>query len=1029
MTAARAPLRSAVSDSRARVFRFALPILVVALTVLGTGIYGGAVGTAAVSVLSPHPSVTPAAASTAGGGTTTWGWTQLAEAQAPSPRAGAAMVYDAADGYTLLFGGCPSQGLAYWTHSCTASGDTWTLQNGSWTNITTSLSVSPPGRSDAGIAYDSADQCVVLFGGFNGTTVYNDTWTYHAGQWTNVTPAQSPSPRFEPGMVGDAAAGDVVLFGGSNSSSPYAVSYNDTWTYQGGAWTPVPTSVAPSPRFSMTMSYDPTSQWVLLFGGWSASQPNSFGDTWTFANGTWTNITGPVGPSPRNYAAMAYDPALNASIMTGGHVGQNAYNDAWAENATDGWVELNTGNAPPARWGLDLSYDATSNQLYLFGGVDALSDYYNDLWTLTPITPVHYTWGWTQLVTPTAPSPRAGAAMVYDPAEGYSLLFGGCPSSNLAYWTHSCTAVGDTWTLHNGSWANITASLSVAPPARADAGIAYDNEDQSVLLFGGFDGATVYNDTWIFHAGQWTNVSPAQSPSPRFAPAMTGDASAGDVVLFGGSNSSSPYAISYNDTWTFQNGSWTQVFPPLAPAPRFSMTMSYDSTSQLVVLFSGWSASQPNSFGDTWTFANGAWTNITTPFGPSPRNYAAMAFDPAIGASVMTGGHVGQNAYNDTWAENASAGWVSVPTAAAPPPRWGLDLTYDATAGALYLFGGVNANSLFFNDTWVFGQNGSTGALTTFYPVTLRETGLPSSISWIATLDGILGRGSTAAGSTIAFSVGNGSYPYTVSSVVGPVVNGSASTYVPTPSTGWVNVSGGPTTVGVHFAASGGLFAIDLVESGLPNGTSWSASLGSTSVTSTTHTIQFGEPNGTYVLAVGTVGNYTANYTSPVVVAGASVRATINFTTPIYPIRVSETGLPSGAEWTVSATNTATLVITSAGSTGASAILWLVRGGYTVSVTGPAGFQAALSQITLSVDGAAPPTLAATFAATVFTHTTAATLPAITLAALVVIGLVAIVGAGWGYQKLEFRRRREDAQRWFREFQRPPPGDQGPPPQ
>ena len=232
--------------------------------------------------------------------------------------------------------------------------------------------------------------------------------------------------------------------------------------------------------------------------------------------------------------------------------------------------------------------------------------------------------------------------------------------------------------------------------------------------------------------------------------------------------------------------------------------------------------------------------------------------------------------------------------------------------------------------------------------------------------------------------------------MVGPVVNGSASTYVPTPLTGWVNVSGGPTTVGVHFAASGGLFAIDLVESGLPNGTSWSASLGSTSVTSTTHTIQFGEPNGTYVLAVGTVGNYTANYTSPVVVAGASVRATINFTTPIYPIRVSETGLPSGAEWTVSATNTATLVITSAGSTGASAILWLVRGGYTVSVTGPAGFQAALSQITLSVDGAAPPTLAATFAATVFTHTTAATLPAITLAALVVIGLVAIVEPGGG---------------------------------
>jgi hypothetical protein len=1028
MTARSTPPRGHFADSRPRAFRFALPILIVALTVLGTGVYGGAVGTAAVSGVSPHPSVTRAATSPASGTTPSWGWIQLAVAQAPSPRAGAAMVYDAADGYTLLFGGCPSTGLAYWSHQCTALSDTWTLSNGTWTNLTASLTVAPPARADAGIAYDATDQCVVLFGGFNGTTVYNDTWTYHAGQWTQVTPAQSPSPRFTPGMVGDAAAGDVVLFGGSNSSLPDAISLNDTWTYQGGAWTPVTTSVAPSPRFSMPMSYDPTQQLVLLFGGWSTAQPGSYGDTWTFANGTWTELTTPIAPSPRNYAAMAFDPAANASVLTGGHVGASAFNDTWEENSATGWTYVNTVSAPPPRWGLDLSYDATSKELYLFGGVDASSTFFNDTWTYGPKTVAFEGWGWTQLTTPTAPSPRAGAAMVYDPAEGYTLLFGGCPSSDLAYWSHTCTAVGDTWTLHNGSWTNISSALAIAPPARADAGIAYDSADQSVVLFGGFDGPTVYNDTWTFHAGQWTQQSPAQSPSPRFAPGMVGDDAARDVVLFGGSNSSSPEAVSDNDTWTYQNGSWTPVTTMVAPAARFSETMSYDPTSGAVVLFGGWSALQPNSFGDTWTFANGTWTELTTPVAPSPRNYAAMAYDPALGASVMTGGHVGQNAYDDTWAENASAGWVTVPTSSAPPARWGLDLTYDATAKAFYLFGGVDANSVFYNDTWVFGQNGSTGALTTFYPVTFQESGLPSSISWSATLGGRVGSGSTGTATTIAFSVANGSYPFAVSSAIGPVVGGSAPTYVPTPSVGWVNVSGGPTTVHVHYAASGGLYTVDLVESGLPNGTSWSATLGTASGSSTTHTIQFGEANGTYVLAVGAVGNYTANYSTSVVVAGVSVTAAANFTIPTYPIHIFETGLPSGAEWSVAATNTATHAVTSTMSSGTSATLWLIRGGYTVRVTGPAGYQVGLSTSTLSVDGSTPPSVAATFAPPVSPNSVAGAFPWVTVGALVVIVLVAAVGAGWGYQRYEFARRREEAQRWFREFQRPPPGDEGPRP-
>jgi len=297
------------------------------------------------------------------------------------------MVYDAADGYTLLFGGCPYWGGLYWSHACTALGDTWTLSGGVWTNITASLAVAPPARADAGIAYDSADHCVVLFGGFDGLTLYNDTWTFSGGAWTPMHPTASPPARFSPGMVGDGTDHEVVLFGGStNGNSPLGnwTSFNDTWTYHAGAWTQVVTSIAPTPRFSMTMSYDPVDGYVLLFSGWSPSMPLSFGDTWTFANGTWTDITVSGGPIPRNYAAMAFDPALNASIMTGGHVEATAYSDTWAQNGTSGWQSIPTATTPPPRWGLELSYDVTSQALYLFGGVDATSTFYNDTWELDP---------------------------------------------------------------------------------------------------------------------------------------------------------------------------------------------------------------------------------------------------------------------------------------------------------------------------------------------------------------------------------------------------------------------------------------------------------------------------------------------------------------------------------------------------------------------------------------------------------------------------------------------------------------------
>jgi len=293
--------------------------------------------------------------------------------------------------------------------------------------------------------------------------------------------------------------------------------------------------------------------------------------------------------------------------------------------------------------------------------------------------------------------------MAYDPADGVTILFGGCPNGLELYYTHTCTAVADTWIFAAGIWTNITSSLSSSsPPARADAGIAYDSADGYVVLFGGFDGNTLYQDTWTFVGGVWSEVHPAPSPQARFSPGMAYDGADHEVVLFGGADNSG--SNSFNDTWTYRAGSWSQASSTFSPAPRFSMGMTYDVANHIVLLFGGWSAVETGSFGDTWSFSGGQWTELTPTTVPSPRNYLAMTYDAALNATVMTGGHVGASVYNDTWTYNFTDGWHVISGISAPPPRWGQDLTYDPASEVVWQFGGFTDPSTNFNDTWAFGS-------------------------------------------------------------------------------------------------------------------------------------------------------------------------------------------------------------------------------------------------------------------------------------------------------------------------------------
>lgn len=252
-------------------------------------------------------------------------WTELSPSNSPPGRYLASVAYDAADHYVVLFGGYDL---------VSTRNDTWTYSAGSWTNVTSSSTSAPASRWRANMVYDAADGYIMLFGGsdLSATTIYNDTWTFSAGTWTKTVPTGNPVGRFRGEMAYDSTDGYAVLFGGCTSSACSPAS-SDTWKYVGGAWTKLSLSTHPSARVYMALSDDPAQAGVLLFGGSSSpatQTPQS--DTWLFANGTWTNLTSTLSDHPpaRGYSMMTYDANDGAVILFGGANSASSLNDTWS---------------------------------------------------------------------------------------------------------------------------------------------------------------------------------------------------------------------------------------------------------------------------------------------------------------------------------------------------------------------------------------------------------------------------------------------------------------------------------------------------------------------------------------------------------------------------------------------------------------------------------------------------------------------------------------------------------------------------
>jgi len=289
-------------------------------------------------------------------------------------------------GRVLLFGGLDSNGRL---------ANTWEWNGSSWTQRTTAN--GPSARSGHEMAYDSARQKVVLFGGY-GSNWLADTWEWDGSSWTRRSTAIGPSARLDHAMAYDSARQKVVLFGGYNSRG---ANFADTWEWDGSSWTQLTISNGPSARRSHAMAYDSARQKVVLFGGRDGS--GRLADTWEWDGSSWTQLTSANGPSARQEHAMAYDSARQKVVLFGGY-DSSSRADTWEWNGSS-WTERTTSNGPSARYSHAMAYDSARQKVVLFGGD----------WIQLGIAADTWEWdgsSWTQRTSANGPSARVDHAMV-----------------------------------------------------------------------------------------------------------------------------------------------------------------------------------------------------------------------------------------------------------------------------------------------------------------------------------------------------------------------------------------------------------------------------------------------------------------------------------------------------------------------------------------------------------------------------------------------------------------------------------------
>jgi hypothetical protein len=180
--------------------------------------------------------------------------------------------------------------------------------------------------------------------------------------------------------------------------------------------------------------------------------------------------------------------------------------------------------------------------MVVFGGY--AGGYSNGVWVLS----LAGSTAWSALAPDgTPPSARHSHTTIYDPVRGRMVVFGGYDGSYR----------DDSWALllaGSPAWAAL-APAGTPPSARHSHTAIYDPLRDRMVVFGGIDYSSFFNDAWALSlAGgtAWSALAPAGfQPSVRYGHEAIYDPVHDRMVVFGGGGS----LVFFNDLWALVWGS------------------------------------------------------------------------------------------------------------------------------------------------------------------------------------------------------------------------------------------------------------------------------------------------------------------------------------------------------------------------------------------------------------------------------------------------------------------------------------------
>jgi PKD repeat protein len=509
-------------------------------------------------------------------------WTFLDPSKEPTWNGWETLVYDPAAKAVVL----PDLASGFAPRVTSQASTTWEYAAGSWTDITSQVGTPPSLRDGASMVYDAHDGEMILFGGVSPYgTFYGDTWTFGGNasvltvtpstvavdtQITLNTTVIGGSPPFTYTYAG-LPTGCVTQDAAEWTCTPTAwgtfwitvnVTYGVGGLFSGNAelevtgpptgwgnvtWSGMNSTNQPDPPTDAIETYDAADHELLVIDQWHYDRTYEswmgFPEVWSFANGTWTNLTYQVpatlfaSSSGIYFQQMVYDAADGYVLLVQQWI--HSYNGAWTPSGLNFWTYYGgmwtniTGSvtgAPPASFSYGgVAYDEEDHAVIMVvsGGVQTETyEYRAGVWSMVT-------------TSPSQPDILSGFSMSWDTADDSILLVSG-----IGYASQTIS------TFHAGVWTTVETSFPLDSfQVVDDPAIGY------AIIYGGFGNGEM-NETYLYAAGTWVQYLPIlPAPPGGFGSTLVYYPPMSAVISLGGSatNSASPYPPISPIMWTFRN--------------------------------------------------------------------------------------------------------------------------------------------------------------------------------------------------------------------------------------------------------------------------------------------------------------------------------------------------------------------------------------------------------------------------------------------------------------------------------------------